>query len=425
MGEAAMEKKKRVCLVTNWYPTKENPYQGVFFKEQALALSDYFDFTVVHYNEKKRMRLWSYVLGKMRGTLYSVSKISEEKNILEYDVLACFPKYKIYTDKLGTFFKKCRRHFFPKQEADCELSSQQKRRKKALSEIFQKYFGDIDVLYCVSPQYESSNLQFIAEALHKPYVISAHAPFPYPGEALMKSEKTAIEHADLFLAISYDKIRQLLLQDIKLKKIGYVGNMVDEDQFTLSAGSGDVKTFLMVAAHSFYKNYDLFIEIFNRLTEITEVPFKVMIVGYGANKGYSQNAEALEKKIENSKFADRAEMIPAVSHSRIHEIYGRADAFVMTSIQEGMPVSALEAGCCGLPIFSTMCGGVEDYVIKEIGRIYKIIDSEAFAQGLKDYLENRMVFDSAAIRSYIVKNYGKKAFTERMASYFNEVIGKD
>ena len=38
------KKKKTICLITNWYPTEENPYQGVFFQEQAQALGDVFDF---------------------------------------------------------------------------------------------------------------------------------------------------------------------------------------------------------------------------------------------------------------------------------------------------------------------------------------------------------------------------------------------
>ena len=238
----------------------------------------------------------------------------------------------------------------------------------------------------------------------------------------MLVEKVAIENADLFMAISYDKIRQVLMQNIKLKKIAYVGNMVDENQFVLHAGKNETKTFVMVAANSFYKNYDLFIKIFERLVEITDVPFKVMIVGYGANKGYSKNVEELEARICNSKFGHCAELIREVSHDKIQDVYYRADAFVMTSIQEGMPVSALEAGCCGLPIFSTMCGGVEDYVNDEIGRIYKVIDSESFANGLKEYLEGKIDFDSTYIRKYIVERYGKKAFTERMANCFEEVI---
>ena len=129
-------------------------------------------------------------------------------------------------------------------------------------------------------------------------------------------------------------------------------------------------------------------------------------------------------KIKNSKFADCTEMIKEIAHENIHEVYQKADAFVMTSIQEGMPVSALEAGCCGLPIFSTMCGGVEDYVTDEIGKIYKIIDYESFAIGLKDYLEGKISFDAEYIREYIVARYGKRSFIGRMTDLFNEVIQK-
>lgn len=201
--------------------------------------------------------------------------------------------------------------------------------------------------------------------------------------------------------------------------------MVDETQFERGLVKNEVKTFIMVAANSFYKNYALFIKIFNRLTEITEVPFKVMIVGYGANKGYSKDADVLEEQIRNSQFANYVELIPAVSRDRIHEVYQKADAFVMTSVQEGMPVSALEAGCCGLPIFSTMCGGVEDYVDEKVGRIFKIVDEETFAKGLKEYLEGDIVFDSEYIRNHIVSTFGRQAFVNNMNGIFNKVIDEN
>ena len=132
----------------------------------------------------------------------------------------------------------------------------------------------------------------------------------------------------------------------------------------------------------------------------------------------------MEEKIRSSKFSNYAELIPEVPHNRISELYQTADDFVMTSIQEGMPVSALEAGCCGLPIFSTMCGGVEDYVTDKIGRIYKIIDYESFAQGLKAFIENDIVFDPAYIRTYIVEHFGRQAFKKNMTDSIMQVIDR-
>lgn len=419
-----MEKAKRkICLITTWYPTKKNPYKGVFFKDQAIALAEDFDFTVVHYRERKKDPILVYAIRSLFGKTYTVQKVNEECNTIEYDVNAYFPGYLIFKNKIYDFYQKYIKHISVVGVGEYVSKDYQNRKRKVLAKIFQTHFADdVDVLYCVNAQAESFTLQCVAEALNKPYVVAEHAPFPWPGDWLRDVQKKAIEQADLFMAISYDKIRQVLLQNVKPKKIGYVGNLVDESKFVLADACNEKKTFLIVAAHSFYKNYDLFIEVFNRLTEITTLPFKVMIVGYGSNKGYSKNVNELEEKIQNSKFAEYAEMIPEVSHDKIQEVYGRADAFVMTSIQEGLPVSALEAGCCGLPIFSTMCGGVEDYVNDEVGRIYKMLDSESFANGLKDYLEDKITFDSQYIREYIAERYGKQAFTNRMATYFNEVI---
>ena len=210
-----------------------------------------------------------------------------------------------------------------------------------------------------------------------------------------------------------------------MPKINYIGNLIDEERLFARERHNQVKTFVIVAAHSFYKNYDLFIAVMNRLTEITAIPFKVMIVGYGANKGYSKNVEEFEYTIEKTKFADKTEMIPYVPHEKIGEVLNRADVFVMTSIQEGQPVSAMEAACCGLPIFSTRCGGVEDYVDDKMGRIYDIMDCEGLANGLKDYLEGKMFFDSKSIRKTIVCRFGKKFFIDKFVNVFNEVIDDD
>ena len=74
-------KKKVICLITNWYPTPENPFQGSFFKEQALSLSDYFDFIVVHY-------YFSYGIIREK---YCVTECGEEDNIKEYRIELTVP----------------------------------------------------------------------------------------------------------------------------------------------------------------------------------------------------------------------------------------------------------------------------------------------------------------------------------------------
>ena len=418
--------KKRICLITNWYPTKENPYAGLFFKEQAFATEEYLDYLVVHYQERRKCLLLSYLVRRLLKTDVLIRKDNEEKNTQEYTITVWCPVYLALCDLvyrlIWQFGGTTVRNYLHRHIANPYTTW----KKKKFGRIFCSQFEEpFDVLYCVDAQQESSMLRMVSEIRGVPYIVSEHAPFPWPGTIVKPDEKEAIADADLFLAISYDKIRQVMLQDIKLKKIAYVGNLVDDSQFRLAHGESDEKTFIMVAASSFYKNYDLFYRVFERLTEITETPFKVIIVGYGANKGYSQNAHGIERAAQESSFAKYAELIPEIAHECIHELYQRADAFVMTSIQEGQPVSALEAACCGLPIFSTICGGVEDYVTEDIGRLYKMEDVERFANGLKDFVEGRLTFDSVHIRETTVAQYGKTAFVNNFVGAVMDILTCD
>ena len=305
------------------------------------------------------------------------------------------------------------------------------KRIDFVKQILEKTLDDnrinqFDVLYCVDAQNEAILLYLISEITNKPYIIGEHAPFPWPGYVISDFSKIAMEKSALFLAISNDIIRQVLLHNIRLPKIDYIGNLIDETKMTYREHlRPEVKTFIIVAAHSFYKNYDMFIDVMNRLIDITDRDFRVMIVGYGANIGYSKDVEILEEKIKSLKFADKAELIPEVSNDRIVDLYNRANAFVMTSIQEGQPVSALEAASCVLPIFSTRCRGVEDYVDERMGRIYNIIGFEGMDKVLKDSLGGKLAFNSQLIRDTVVSRFGCEAFKYKFSKLFGEVCAID
>ena len=81
-----------------------------------------------------------------------------------------------------------------------------------------------------------------------------------------------------------------MLQDIKPKRIAYIGNMVDEDAFFIDPIEHDYLTLLIVGAYSYFKNYDMFIETVNKLTKLTNSYFKVIVAGYGANMQRMRNS---------------------------------------------------------------------------------------------------------------------------------------
>ena len=396
--------KKTICLVTNWYPTIDNPHQGLFFRDQMIAMKDYYDFNVVHINY-----IYNAAFQKI-----DIKNIKNEFNIKEYNI-------NIYISRIFHIVDRFRKLILKKSKY---LDKKTALINEALSNDKLVSFKNIDLFYTICCQSEAYETRVLANFYNKPYVISEHGPFLWVGRLLTDENKDAIENANLFLAISKDKIRQIMMQNVNLPKIKYIGNLVDDEVFTIHKRNNDIKTFIAVGANSFYKNYKMLIEVFNILKCITKERFKLIIVGMEVNKGYSKPTDEIMKLFQESKFINDVEFINNVSHDKMNEMYNKADAFIMTSIQEGQPVSALEAGCSGLPIFSTRCGGVEDYVDDKVGRLVNLTDSERLAYFLKEFLENKLKFDNEYIRKVVVEKFGKKEFVKNMYEAFESVMNK-
>lgn len=405
-------KKIKILVVALGYPTKENPFAGSFFKEQVDFLSTRYDCSVLVYNERTK--------GLLVPPRISYSEQEYTKGIIQYYPLVYVTAYRRCLEFIGSLYKKKNKN--EESVGIYRADSYIKYRKKQIRKIITHLNLSFDIVYCISAQGSVFQASIIAESRKKPLVVSEHRPYPHPGWSTIDVEKKAIESADCFFAIGKDKIRQIMLQDIKPKRIAYIGNMVDEEAFFIDPIEHDYPTLLIVGAYSYFKNYDMFIDTINKLTQLTNRYFKVLVAGYGANKGYAKNEELLEQKIRESNFSDRIELIKVIPRDSMCKLYNRADALVITSIQEGQPMVALEAACCGLPIFSTRCGGVEDYVTNDIGRIVDITDSEGMANNLSDFIEGRIIFNKENIRKTVVNLFGKEAFMNKIGYEFERLM---
>ena len=408
-------KKIKILVVALGYPTKENPFEGSFFKEQVDYLSTKYDCSVLVYNERMK--------GFFIPPSISYSEQEYTKGIKQYYPLVYITAYRRCLEYLGSLYKK--KNSNEDAVGIYRADSYIRYRKKEIRKILNHLNLSFDIVYCISAQGAVFQASLISEFSKKPLVVSEHRPFPHPGWSTIDVEKEAIESADCFFAIGKDKIRQIMLQNIRPQRIAYIGNLIDEDVFIINPINHEYTTLLIVGACSYFKNYDMFIESINILTSITDRYFKVIVAGYGANKGYAKNETFLEKKIKESNFSDRVELIKEIPRDLMCDLYNRADALVITSIQEGQPMVALEAACCGLPIFSTRCGGVEDYVTDDIGRIVDITDSEGMANNLSEFIEGRILFNKENIRKTVVKLFGKEAFMNKIGYEFERLMKKN
>lgn len=109
------------------------------------------------------------------------------------------------------------------------------------------------------------------------------------------------------------------------------------------------------------------------LARLDDVPHRALVAGDGPDR------EALEAEIAELGVAVE---LPGERRD-VPELLAGADAFVLSSRSEGLPISILEAMSAGLPVVASAVGGVPELVVDgETGLLVPPGDPEALADAL-------------------------------------------
>ncbi|MFT4152460.1 glycosyltransferase family 4 protein [Parafilimonas sp.] len=97
--------------------------------------------------------------------------------------------------------------------------------------------------------------------------------------------------------------------------------------------------------------------------------------------------------------------------ANVSDYYLNADAFVLTSVFEGMPISLLEALSAGVIPVCTPVGGIISIVTKDTGFLSDDISEASFYKALRLYLDS----DEASIQT--LKNNGKQLYNKEYSMH--------
>lgn len=192
-------------------------------------------------------------------------------------------------------------------------------------------------------------------------------------------------------------ISQCFVQDIasyyrlKERQIACIPNGIDFGNFNTNKRKkteDKIYKFITVGAMKPQKNQKLLIKAFayvhnkNPNTQLT-------ILGDGILRS------EIEKLISVYKLEDAVNLTGIVSN--VEDYLTNADAFVLSSDFEGLPLSILEAMACGLPVVSSKCGGTVDIINDGVNGY--LVDTNNFEQ-LSDAMY-RMTLLSEKERSHM------------------------
>lgn len=175
------------------------------------------------------------------------------------------------------------------------------------------------------------------------------------------------------------------------------------------------------------KNIPLLLSAAQEYAELPEAPAaRFAVVGDGHLR------PDLEKIAIASGISDR--VVFTGNREDVEDVFAGADIAALTSLNEGTPLSIIEAMASGKPVISTAVGGVKDLLGKiernedgfdicERGVSVPSGSSSGFAKGLLYLAKNeRLRFDlGAAGREFVMKNYSKERLISDIKDLYREM----
>jgi glycosyltransferase involved in cell wall biosynthesis len=160
------------------------------------------------------------------------------------------------------------------------------------------------------------------------------------------------------------------------------------------------------------KGHAVLIEAFRRLSERRPECYLVMTADGPLRPDIAAQAA-------RAGLSDRVRFTGLLDHDAIPLWVAAADALVLPSLNEGMPLSVLEGFACGKPVVGTTVGGIPELVTDErFGILVAPSDPGAFATAMEEAMDR--TWDTALLRSRAVE-FGWPRVIDKLVGVYQEI----
>ena len=275
----------------------------------------------------------------------------------------------------------------------------------------------------------------LAKRYKKPFVLTQHNTFiDYSGiwETVEKVNDLAVGKptllaAEKIIVISQATRNYVLRLGADPERVQVIYNGVDLERFKpMKHGGAAVREKLGIPQHAVvaatvrrlvYKNgIDTLLEAAN-ITAKKNPNLVYLVIGKGPDSA-DVKSRAAHLGIE-----DNFVLAGFVSDEDLPSFYNAADFFVLPSKSgEGLPLVALEAMACGLPIVATAVGGIGEILVEGFGQIVPPNNPEALAQASLAYAESDFADIKTKLRLIMTKKYSWDVNVAKLMKIYQEII---
>lgn len=385
-----------ILLIPSWYPTHPDDINGVFFREQALALARHGHRVGVIHLQLRSLRAWNTFFSGKRG-------ISQEIDVslptLRAHGIAWFPRVPYANTWLWV------------------------RHGLRLYDRYIKQYGPPDLLHVHS----MLNAGVLAQAIQRRhgtgYVVTEHfsgyARGTLKSEQLRTAAKVAHGAARRF-AVS-QPFCQLLQQMLGFEAGDWeeMPNIV-EQRFLMrplpvpKTLDGRFR-FVTVALLTEKKGVHNLIRAFAQAYP-DEAGVTLDIGGDGPERSY------LERLAGDMGVANRVRFLGALNRDQVADAMAGADAFVLASRYETFGVVVIEALALGKPVIATRCGGPEAIVREQDGLLVPTDNIESLAMAMRQVRSDANSYQAKDIRARCRERFSEQAVVRRLTDAYADLL---
>ena len=376
-----------VLIVPSWYVTEEEPLSGIFFKEQAIAVARAGVTVGVVHPELRP-------LPRLSGALFRKNHFQASIRI-EDDI----PVYRRHGWNLFPRMGRMKMHLWV--HCLCGLA------RKYISER-----GKPDLLHSHSAIWGGVAARVLSQRHSIPYVLTEHRddflddslmPSP-PGESwLDRALRSAFGNASSVMPVS-TALEQRLSKYLPgaPEKMSVLPNFVDSEFFSLPRATLPCTPFRLLSVSNLVrsKNNAFLLHTFAKFLSLEPSAF-LEIGGDGPERPH------LEALIGTLGIAHNVKLLGQLSRLGVKDALHRTHAFILPSIRETFGIVLIEAMSTGIPVIATRCGGPEDIVTDDVGRLVNVNDQGALIRAMLFVKNHASVFDAHRIRQNAIRRFGQ------------------
>ena len=275
----------------------------------------------------------------------------------------------------------------------------------------------------------------LAKMYAKPFVLTQHNTFIEYNNMFDEVErlndltvgKQNLREADRIIAVSGATKDYVLSLGAKPKKVKVLHNGVDLDKFRPRAkkreemrrklGIPQNAIVILTVRRLVYKNgVDTLIEGANiAIKKNSHIVF--LAVGKGPD------SDSVKLRIAQLGIEDNFKLAGFVSDADLPSYYNAADLFVLPSKSgEGLPLVALEAMACALPVIATDVGGIREVLKEDYGKLVPPNQPELLAEAVVDFAAQDFSQRKLELRAMMEEKFSWDTNVERLIEIYEELI---